>query len=86
MVTDRDSNAARLLSHVVERQYHFTTASEHWDWLMSNGHRVTIDRVEPGRVDALKSAVTERLEEHRDAHGYQFDKPIRFTLASRSTP
>ena len=71
---------------VVERQYHFTSASEHWDWLMSNGHRATIDRVEPGRVDALKGAVTERLEQHRDAHGYQFDKPIRFTLASRLAP
>ena len=45
-----------------------------------------LGRVEPGRVDALKGAVTQRLEEHRDARGYQFDKPIRFTLASRSTP
>jgi hypothetical protein len=53
---------------------------------MSNGHRVTIDRVAPDRVDALKGAVTQRLEEHRDARGYQFDKPIRFTLASCSAP
>jgi len=81
-----DAGFEQVSSRVVERQYHFTTASEHWDWLMSNGHRVTIDRVEPGRVDALKGAVTQRLEEHRDARGYQFDKPIRFTLASRSAP
>jgi hypothetical protein len=34
----------------------------------------------------MKAAMAERLEEHRDARGYQFDKPIRFTLALRSAP
>ena len=70
-------------SHVIEAHFHFATATEHWAWLMSNGHRFTIDRVEPANVEHAKAALAERLEEHRDRDGYRFDRPTRFTLAQR---
>jgi len=70
-------------SRVVERHYHFASPAEHWDWLVSNGHRTTIERVDPADLGLLKAAIEARLEPHRDAVGYRFDKPIRFTLAQR---
>ena len=70
-------------SRVVERHYHFASPVEHWDWLVSNGHRTTIERVDPADLGLLKAAIEARLEPHRDAVGYRFDKPIRFTLAQR---
>jgi O-methyltransferase/aklanonic acid methyltransferase len=73
-------------SEVIIAQFHFASADEHWEWIMSNGQRFTVQRVDSSRIESLKAALAERLEEHRDAHGYRFDRPIRFTLASRAAP
>jgi len=73
-------------SEVISAQFHFSSANEHWDWIMSNGQRFMVQRVDSSRIESLKAALAERLEEHRDAHGYRFDRPIRFTLASRAVP
>ena len=71
-------------SDVVNAQYHFASADEHWEWIMSNGQRFAVQHLDSARIQALKSARAQQLEDHRDAHGYRFDRPIRFTLARRA--
>ena len=70
-------------SEIVDAQFHFASADEHWEWIMSNGQRLTVQRVDSSRIGPLKAALAQQLEHHRDAHGYRFDRPIRFTLAMR---
>jgi ubiquinone/menaquinone biosynthesis C-methylase UbiE len=72
-------------SAIISAEFHFGSADDHWEWLMSNGHRFTIQRVDPSRIESLKAALAERLEAHRDADGYRFDRPVTFTLASRTS-
>jgi O-methyltransferase/aklanonic acid methyltransferase len=72
------------ISEVVSTEFHFASADEHWEWIMSNGQRFAVERVENSRIGPLKAALAERLEDHRDADGYRFDRPIRFTLARRA--
>jgi O-methyltransferase/aklanonic acid methyltransferase len=71
-------------SEIVSAQFHFASADEHWDWIMSNGQRFMVQRVDSSRIGALKAALAQRLENHRDAQGYLFDRPTRFTLAWRA--
>jgi ubiquinone/menaquinone biosynthesis C-methylase UbiE len=71
-------------SEIVNAQFHFASADEHWQWIMSNGQRFAVQRVDSSRIDPLKAALAQQLENHRDAHGYRFDRPIRFTLARRA--
>jgi O-methyltransferase/aklanonic acid methyltransferase len=71
-------------SEVISAEFHFASADEHWAWVMSNGQRFMVQRVDPSRIEALKAALAQHLEAHRDAHGFRFDRPIRFTLASRA--
>lgn len=71
-------------SEIVNAQFHFASADEHWEWIMSNGQRFAVQRVDGSRIDPLKAALAQQLEHHRDAHGYRFDRPIRFTLARRA--
>jgi ubiquinone/menaquinone biosynthesis C-methylase UbiE len=71
-------------SETIGAEFHFASADEHWDWIMSNGQRFSVQRVDPARMEPLKAAIAERLEEHRDADGYRFDRPVRFTLATRA--
>jgi ubiquinone/menaquinone biosynthesis C-methylase UbiE len=71
-------------SEIVTAQFHFASADEHWEWIMSNGQRFVIERVDRAQMDALKAALARRLDNHRDAEGYRFDRPIRFTLARRT--
>ena len=70
-------------SEIVDAQFHFASADEHWEWIMSNGQRLAVQRVDSSRIGPLKAALAQQLEDHRDAHGYRFDRPIRFTLAMR---
>jgi hypothetical protein len=72
------------MSEVVDAQFHFGSADEHWTWLMSNGHRNTIERIDAAQIEPFKVALTQRLEEHRDEQGYAFDRPVRFTIARRA--
>ena len=72
------------VSEVIEARFHFVSADEHWAWLMSNGHRNTIERIDPSQLDLFKDALTHRLEQHRDEHGYAFARPIRITIAQRA--
>jgi ubiquinone/menaquinone biosynthesis C-methylase UbiE len=71
-------------SDIVSAQFHFASADEHWEWIMSNGQQFAVQRVDSSRIGPLKAALTQRLENHRDAHGYRFDRPTRFTLAWRA--
>jgi ubiquinone/menaquinone biosynthesis C-methylase UbiE len=72
------------VSEVVDARFHFGSADEHWTWLMSNGHRNTIERIDAAQIEPFKVALTQRLEEHRDEQGYAFDRPVRFTIARRA--
>ena len=72
-------------SEIVNAQFHFASADEHWEWIMTNGQRFAVQRVNSSRIGPLKAALAQQLKEnHRDAHGYRFDRPIRFTLARRA--
>jgi hypothetical protein len=51
---------------------------------MSNGHRNTIERIDASQIGSFKDALTQRLEQHRDERGYEFDRPVRFTIARRA--
>jgi ubiquinone/menaquinone biosynthesis C-methylase UbiE len=72
------------ISEVVDTRFHFGSADDHWSWLMSNGHRNTIERIDAAQIEPFKVALTQRLEEHRDEQGYAFDRPVRFTIARRT--
>jgi hypothetical protein len=50
---------------------------------MTNGHRFVIERVDESQIAPLRAAITQRLESERDGNGYRFDRPTRFTLATR---
>jgi O-methyltransferase/aklanonic acid methyltransferase len=71
-------------SEIVTAQFHFASPDEHWNWIMSNGQRFTVQRVASSQISALKAALAQQLEQHRDAKGYRFDRPVRFTLAQRA--
>jgi hypothetical protein len=71
-------------SEIVSAQFHFASADEHWEWIMGNGQRFMVQRVDSSRIGQLKAALAQQLENHRDARGYRFDRPIRFTLAWRA--
>jgi ubiquinone/menaquinone biosynthesis C-methylase UbiE len=73
------------VSEIVDARFHFASAEEHWTWLMSNGHRNTIERIDSSQIEPFKVALAQRLEQHRDEHGYSFDRPIRFTIARRAS-
>jgi len=72
------------VSRVVDGPFRFESSEQHWDWLMSNGNRFTIQRVDRDDLAALKEALATRMEEHRDGDGYRFDLPSRFTIARRA--
>jgi O-methyltransferase/aklanonic acid methyltransferase len=72
-------------SETVERAFHFASADEHWNWLMTNGHRVAIQRVDGSKIADLRASIAQRLELERDGTGYRFDRPTRFTFATRGT-
>jgi len=72
------------VSQIVDARFHFVSADEHWAWLMSNGHRNTIERIDASQIEPFKDALGERLEQHRDEQGYEFDRPVRFTIARRA--
>jgi hypothetical protein len=67
----------------VTRTFHFAPADEHWNWMMTNGHRFVIDQVNPSKIPDLGESVAQRLERERDADGYRFERPTRFTFATR---
>ena len=71
-------------SETVTRTFHFGSADEHWNWMMTNGHRVVIERVNPSNIPDLRANIAQRLEPERDADGYRFDRPTRFTFATRA--
>jgi hypothetical protein len=71
------------VSEIVEGQFRFASPEQHWGWLMTTGYRFAIQRVDPTQIDRLKAVLAQRLEQHWNGDGYQFDRPTRFTLARR---
>jgi ubiquinone/menaquinone biosynthesis C-methylase UbiE len=80
----RRSGFESPVSEVVEGPFRFESPEQHWDWLMSNGNRFTIQRVDDADLAALRAALAERMEQHRDGDGFRFDLPSRFTVARRA--
>jgi ubiquinone/menaquinone biosynthesis C-methylase UbiE len=68
----------------IDGRFRFESFDQHWDWLMSNGNRHTIERVADRDIPAFREALKERLEEHREGDGYRFDLASRFTVARRA--
>ena len=68
-------------SDIVDGPFRFDSVDAHWEWLMSNAYRFTIERVEINQRENLRDAVAHRMEQHRDADGYRFDRPARLTIA-----
>jgi O-methyltransferase/aklanonic acid methyltransferase len=80
----RRSGFESPISEVVDGLFRFESPERHWDWLMSNGNRFTIQRVDDADHAALKSALAARMEQHRDGDGFGFELPSRFTVARRA--
>jgi hypothetical protein len=68
-------------SETVDGPFRFDSVDAHWEWLMSNAYRFTIERVDSSRRERLRDALAQRMEQHRDGDGYRFDRPARFTVA-----
>lgn len=75
----------RPSSEIVDGPFRFDSVDAHWEWLMSHAYRLTIERVDSSQRANLKSAVAERMEQHREGDGYRFDRPGRFTIARRAS-
>jgi ubiquinone/menaquinone biosynthesis C-methylase UbiE len=80
----RRSGFESPISEAVDGPFRFESPEHHWDWLMSNGNRVTLQRVDDADRPALQAALAARMEQHRDGDGYRFDLASRFTVARRA--